>query len=1238
MVETSNEHRRPPPLNTRKGPDSTLEDISENDQDQSSELASPTAEPINNYPSFISLDRKEGQRKKPVFPDFESTRSRAVSGAQVPTADSTASLSSASFRETDDSTIADQTHSSKYIGQRVSPSWALADILQVLGDKHTFWDELIDKTNDLVELLEENKSLQKDLVFSSVLNVIQRLLLSDNETVVACGYRILRYVLTDVEDMVAFNRWDLHFFIIASLSRDYKRTTERRECLMLIGQIVEIENGLDEFSIGYVRSLVNMMESTSDPLRHPAFELLVKVSILNPKVAYQANAITALLHYIIDGPVSSIDIFGAALLKLLELPTTRPYIIESQIIQLLVSPFMDISHIKVENLQIIAHLIALVLKNWSGLIAFSQEDFKPLRELISCLTFASTSIKNILLQLFFDLFRIKTMSWTESEDTHPAITLLQESSKPNTASKSTVNTRSSPETEVSPVNHHTALLLHICIKCGLVDRLKSMFEETTDKKQSKRVMVLLSEISYMQSFLVPEKLTVSIAPSFELNKQIELDLRKHHTTNLIVSDNARVKASEKLSKDLRLKMLRNVDAAELKNLVSNTHVLATKDYYKWNWALITELMQGPLQDSRNFEETAKTTKFYKRLMSFYRPFKYRFSSLRKTKSNLVFVKVGCEIFKNLLSNAEGVKYLTENKILPQIAECLAQVDPHSGITASDPLFSKAKLENTISYGYFSFLGVLSADPNGLRMLEQWWFFDMLYHITDHKSERPDLVRVIVKEMKYNANSHMRIILNKVANTSNTSLRLYSVKLLSTLLEAEECEKFACESLVGQLCDPEVQIRDLAVEYLTSFAKDEDKIIEIIKHRPSVDVLGSSGVTLMLMILSTRSGFEYLQECDFVDMEMEAWIQTKNKLYVDQIETYLAHKFYNEPVSGDLPYHFFGELVRTIEGLHLFENTGTFDSFCGVVSSYLNLITSARETEYYEKTPINEQEDFVADLKSVLWAIGHIGSSDYGISLLEISGVVEDIATICKQSQNASIKGTCFFVLGLISRTELGSEMLDDVGWYSNTGRTGDQGVCLPKHLTDFLYVDKTDGSLVDLETVPESAFNDDFDRIMEQDFVPYHNNQKTLTRTNSLSMVTGGLGTNNVHSTIYSRDYQILKQLYNNLLLLPVNQGKAIGNLNKLKARFATIFESEPVVLKLIMRVVEKYRVKYGVKRFLLGELIDFNSLMELLLRHHRKRSKDFPSSGMAPQLEPSKSVQNITSLSRTANRRLSIS
>lgn len=159
------------------------------------------------------------------------------------------------------------------------------------------------------------------------------------------------------------------------------------------------------------------------------------------------------------------------------------------------------------------------------------------------------------------------------------------------------------------------------------------------------------------------------------------------------------------------------------------------------------MIQGPLLNPKRLEEAIKATKFLKRLLSFYRPFKHRFADIIDTKPNQRYVQVGCALFRTLLQSQEGVKYLAENKLLRQIAECLAQLDKMSGITSHEPVFSRARLSDTLSSGYFTMLGALSSDPKGLSMMSKWCMFSMFYHLSD-LNDREDLIQMFLGAMDF----------------------------------------------------------------------------------------------------------------------------------------------------------------------------------------------------------------------------------------------------------------------------------------------------------------------------------------------------------------------------------------------------------------------------------------------------------------------------------------------------------
>ena len=133
-----------------------------------------------------------------------------------------------------------------------------------------------------------------------------------------------------------------------------------------------------------------------------------------------------------------------------------------------------------------------------------------------------------------------------------------------------------------------------------------------------------------------------------------------------------VEASRNLPSKARLSV--DLDDIQFRSLLVETGVLGSSNYLKWNWDLINDLIEGPLLNPKRLDEVIKASRFLKRLICFYRPFKYRFSDARNDKVNQRYVRTGCALIKTLLQSAEGIRYLGESKLLRQLAECLAQTD------------------------------------------------------------------------------------------------------------------------------------------------------------------------------------------------------------------------------------------------------------------------------------------------------------------------------------------------------------------------------------------------------------------------------------------------------------------------------------------------------------------------------------------------------------------------------------
>lgn len=82
-----------------------------------------------------------------------------------------------------------------------SPTFTLAEILQSLEVEGLGPEYYVSRANSLVELLKRHPTLKYDLVWSVFGLRMQVMLLSEAREVVAAGYRMVRYAISDVSSL-----------------------------------------------------------------------------------------------------------------------------------------------------------------------------------------------------------------------------------------------------------------------------------------------------------------------------------------------------------------------------------------------------------------------------------------------------------------------------------------------------------------------------------------------------------------------------------------------------------------------------------------------------------------------------------------------------------------------------------------------------------------------------------------------------------------------------------------------------------------------------------------------------------------------------------------------------------------------------------------------------------------------------------------------------------------------------
>ncbi|KAK9473420.1 Rapamycin-insensitive companion of mTOR, N-term-domain-containing protein [Dipodascopsis tothii] len=948
-----------------------------------------------------------------------------------------------------------------------SPTWSLGDILQSIEEPDKSAEFLVLKVNDLVQLLQRYPLLKHELVLSVFSRRVHALVTHTAKEVVAAGYRVARYAVTDVKGLRTLLSIRIDTLVIRSLAKEAHYNVEREQALKFVRAFLDIPGGVAALPAAVTCAVVAAAAEPTDRLSATALETLAELLLADPRSVSEAGGMRVLLQTLVDGPTELADSVVLAFLYLLDRPETRNFVWPGKDLNVVLSVFTELQErgrVDEAKLKRCARVLSVMIKSWAGLFYLCMYDLRALSSLVQALRIPVESLRDIILDFFFDIFNIKSPSWATPFLAGRKLTSFVMFESLSDAKK----TKTKKESH-SLVLHYTALLLVVFIEADLHTLLLAVIQENREPAIVRKATLLLGEIIGMTAKTLPGRYANKIqvlGPLFSAAAEFDTPARFAASTAIyeiekITSNLTRAALEVPTSRreigdpvvtdkkrDLKVKLSLHLDDTYFRTLLMETQVLSTKNYTKWNWDILIELMQGPLLNPKRLDEAIRATKFMKRLMSFYRPFKKRFSVIRRTEANLRYVRAGSILFKTLLANPEGVKYLMENKLLRQIAECLAQTDPYSGIAAATPLFSKAGLEATLSSGYFTLIGTLSTDANGVMMLERWHMFNMLYHITELDS-RNDLIRVVLTSLDYRLQGHPRIILSKVLTTANKELRMFTTAHLGTIIDDDYPEgagmvNWATELLVGQLYDPDIEVCQLAVKVLGDACASPQTLDYIIKCIPVLDHLGDIGAPLLLRFLSTSDGFRYLRGLDYIESQLGQWFDGGNDGYVKQVETELALALLSPPESAakymsvDIPVHFYRELARTAEGCWLLRQKG----HAAQLSAYI-----------HDHKAEQADVDVIRRLKGCMWALGHLGSLEMGLPFLDETGVIDSIVEIACTSAVWSLRGTAFFILGLISSTMEGLEIVDELAWETVVTVMGEpRGLCLPIDLGRFLAV------------------------------------------------------------------------------------------------------------------------------------------------------------------------------------------
>ncbi|KAG0286513.1 hypothetical protein BGZ96_009391 [Linnemannia gamsii] len=927
---------------------------------------------------------------------------------------------------------------------------ALGDIMSSLRSLLDSPSVRLEHLLNLVNILKQNQHIHPGYPLQELVGCLRFCLASTVKEIRLNAYRCLRLlsVTSPLGPILTAHKVDI--FIVRSLMADHGLEPERIEALKLVRCFVTTKDRMQHVSDSVLRAVIAVAEQTDEKLRNACLETLGEMVMSDPKPVARCGGFRAILMALTDNLQDLSDALLKVFLYMLESPETRGYVRQGMDSEMVMAVFTDIYSLGpayLERVKASSRIVTSMIRSWAGLFDLCANDRRAIRSLIQSIKLPIQENRRVLLDMLYDIFRIQTPKW------------LKEFLDGKSVKPSQDDLESYWGNNLQPlglVDHHQSVVLTVFIDAGLIETTHA-----DSRKVLRKATLLIPELMQLShKVLPPHKSTyLQTLPSlFKVASNFEDQGLRHVATNAFRFIDTLCRATfSSIPESLddgrgqrnvdRIKQRINtqMDEANFKTLLSDTMVLATKDDTKWRWDMILEIIQGPMVSPRRLDEAIRGTKFAKRLLAFYRPPNHRYSR--------------CALFDTLANSTEGAKYLAQNKILRLIADGLAQLDPMQGLPASDPIFSKEKMETTMTSGYFEMLGTLCRTRNGCRLLEKFKIFNLYYRLSELRS-RDDIIKRIITSMDYSMDGHPRVILSKIMTSGYKHIRLFATQHLGTVLKNARGDSsgWGIRLLYTQLCDPSPEVSHMAVRALDDACSHQKNLDLLIRLRPNLDHLGEAGSPLLLRFLSTSNGFRQLHDISYIEGEMDEWFNYANRQYMIQTEVKLAKAMelqrYN-PFSEDgkfehetenqlalakqvLGSHFYGELTKTEEGCQLLRAKGHF-------SDYARFI---REHCAESKDP-----NIIGQLKSILWAVGNIGSTPGGLPFLEDEDLIKYIVGMAERSKILSIKGTCFYVLGLLCKTTQGVEILEDYGWQGilHLDRSP-RGLCLPKDLGRFLEV------------------------------------------------------------------------------------------------------------------------------------------------------------------------------------------
>uniref|UniRef100_A0A8C9YB40 RPTOR independent companion of MTOR complex 2 n=1 Tax=Sander lucioperca TaxID=283035 RepID=A0A8C9YB40_SANLU len=941
------------------------------------------------------------------------------------------------------------------------PSENFREILQNVAKPHGVSNmRKLGHLNNFIKLLCSISHREDNFGFTyeEIIICLRLALLNEAKEVRAAGLRALRYLIRDTSVLQKVLRLQVDYLIARCIDIQQSNEGERTQALRLVRKIITVNAML--FPSSVANSLIAVGTDglqERDRMVRAAIAIVCELALKNPEVVAKRGGLSTILKSVIDCQLSRInEALITTILHLLNHPRTRQYVRVDVELEQILAPFTDFHYrhnadttegqLKEDReARFLSSRMAIVaaFRSWSGIINLCKAGNSGIQSLIGLLCIPNMEVRKGLLEVLYEIFRlpvpIATPDFTEALlSVDPA--RFQDTwrlSDGFLAAEAKVILPHRARSRPDLMDNYLAFVLSAFISSGLLEGLVEVVT-SSDDQLAVRATILLGELLHMANTILPHShshhlhclthphqhvsenflpvlllllLLCSSRASAAVNnlkrfhEKKKKGLKPHslyldHIIRKSVSSPGRRETHSRVHRDIYA--IKDTEEALMMNL-RDSQILNHKQNLEWNWLLIATILKWPHVNLRNNKDELMH-KFVRRLLYFYKPSSklYAALALDHTKARQLTV-VGCLFIEFLMESDEDL-----------VRDMVSWLSASSGLKPERCLQSNGLL-TTLSQHYFLFLGTLSAHAHGVKLLEKCGLFQSLLNLCSVKNQDA-VLKLAVSTLDYSRDGLARVILSKILTAATDVCRLYATKQLRVLLRAsvEFFSSWGMELLVTQLHDHSKAVSMEALDILDEACEDKANLHALIQLKPALSHLGDKGLLLLLRFLSIPKGFSYLNERGYVSKQLDKWHKEYNLKYVDLIEEQLneALTTYRKPVDGD-------NYVRR-SNQRSASNTSFPAAYCH---------TSNTQSEVYTvRSPMLDTWEGIKQLKAALWALGNIGSSNWGLNLLQEENVIPDILALAQHCDVLSVRGTCVYVLGVISKTRQGCELLKTFGW------------------------------------------------------------------------------------------------------------------------------------------------------------------------------------------------------------------